>query len=665
MKIKFKSLAFATIMLLSSCSRDTFFDYSLNNSSLEETIVSTSFSEETSTVVYNDQSFVHQFTAPQGWTYSKRIFQLSPTSLILFENSNDYILSPQLNIANDAIVEIEFAYNETSHLPITNLLFEVSAYHDNTLISTAYFDENDVSSSSISVKLPCGDNVINQIKIMLLQKDDNLSFGIKRVIIREGDFQINGTLLDKYELQNNQPAPSINMTSIYDTKLSDYQDYRGTYQFPSRGEPNLLVIPVNFNDYTCNDIDGGCSNARQDIEKAFFAKSEYTDWESVSSYYYKSSYGQLSIKGKVSDWFNLNYDVSDIESLRGLYNDPTYFVLREAIRWYKSQYDDILDFDNDHDGFIDGVWLVYAAPYFNSSRSNSSLRRYSDLLWAYTYWDLDSRASTVSPMARSYCWASYDFLKRQNRSKVDAHTYIHETGHLLGLDDYYNYNYGSNVTGVGIDYSMPCGGIDMMDYNVGDHNSFSKMLLEWANPTVIATEQKLVLRPFTSSGQFLLIPASTWNGSVFNEFLLVEYYTPTGLNESDAYGYDERYLKCFTESGIKIYHVDNRLYRYAGLTGGGGFTTQISGNIGYYASNTTSSRGYNVRKITLLNAEGTNTLFESGYATNETLLKTGQVFGSSIYNNFSFNDGSSLKFTIQIGDMDEKGVALSISRKIL
>ena len=158
---------------------------------------------------------------------------------------------------------------------------------------------------------------------MLLQKDDNLSFGIKRVIIREGDFQINGTLFDKYELQNNQSSPSINMTSIYDTKLSDYQNYRGTYQFPSRGEPNLLVIPVNFNDYTCNDIDGGCSKARQDIEKAFFAKSEYTDWESVSSYYYKSSYGQLSIKGKVSDWFNLNYDVSDIESLRGLYNDPT------------------------------------------------------------------------------------------------------------------------------------------------------------------------------------------------------------------------------------------------------------------------------------------------------------------------------------------------------
>ena len=61
---------------------------------------------------------------------------------------------------------------------------------------------------------------------------------------------------------------------------------------------------------------------------------------------------------------------------------------------------------------------------------------------------------------------------------VDAHTFIHETGHLLGLDDYYDYN----------DYRGAKGGLygaDMMDNNIGDHGSVNKLLLGWIEPTVV------------------------------------------------------------------------------------------------------------------------------------------------------------------------------------
>jgi M6 family metalloprotease-like protein len=59
----------------------------------------------------------------------------------------------------------------------------------------------------------------------------------------------------------------------------------------------------------------------------------------------------------------------------------------------------------------------------------------------------------------------------------------------LGLPDYYDYD----------DTTGPKGGVggwDMMDYNGGDHNAFSKYLLGWIDPLVIRSgTQKIILPP--------------------------------------------------------------------------------------------------------------------------------------------------------------------------
>ena len=56
-----------------------------------------------------------------------------------------------------------------------------------------------------------------------------------------------------------------------------------------------------------------------------------------------------------------------------------------------------------------------------------------------------------------------------------AATVIHETGHVLGLPDYYS---ASTQTG-GASWPSGIMGSDMMMDNVGDHNGFSKWLLGW------------------------------------------------------------------------------------------------------------------------------------------------------------------------------------------
>jgi hypothetical protein len=163
----------------------------------------------------------------------------------------------------------------------------------------------------------------------------------------------------------------------------------------------------------------------------------------------------------------------------------------------------------------------------------------------------------------TYAWASYDFMyEGYGSSEVDGHTYIHETGHVLGLDDYYSYTEG--------DWGA-AGGLDMMDYNVLDHNAYSKFFLGWSDPFVVdgtKAATTINLSPFESSGQFILIN-DEWNGSAFDEYLAIEFYTPTGLNYQDSRvgGYPGNNVRGFTVPGIKIYHVDARLGLFSSTSG--------------------------------------------------------------------------------------------------
>jgi hypothetical protein len=159
---------------------------------------------------------------------------------------------------------------------------------------------------------------------------------------------------------------------------------------------------------------------------------------------------------------------------------------------------------------------------------------------------------------------------------VDAHTYIHETGHLLGLDDYYSYAPSENdYSNPAYRYFMPTGGLDMMDLNILDHDAWSKLALGWAKPYVVTSDLSfpltLELEESQIQGDCLLIPAAgeDYNGTAFGEYLMLELYTPDGLNALDAttkYASAYKYPQGFFIPGVKISHIDARIAHYQSKT---------------------------------------------------------------------------------------------------
>ena len=353
-----------------------------------------------------------------------------------------------------------------------------------------------------------------------------------------------------------------------------YKNFR-RYNSPTEGDVNFLVIPVWFNDSSSYISESHRENVREDLNKAYFGSPSDTGWQSVSSYYKEESGNALNIGGTVSDWYELDVSV-DAYGNDDNQGSATAALARNATNWYFSNHEDERsNYDSDGDGYLDGVIIIYGAPDRYSNGVGQAYQINHPNLWAYCAWTNDS-ASTTTPAVNPFFWASYDFMygsgtavSRTNHvhykgntfyCSLDTHTYIHEAGHLFGLEDYYDYSH---------QYSS-VGGFTMQDNNVGGHDPFSVMSLGWANPYVPTESCKIKINTFQSSKDLILLsPSFNSANSVFDEYILIELYSPDGLNAFDTahryspYG-EGLYPQGFNGVGIRIWHVDARLIYKSG-----------------------------------------------------------------------------------------------------
>ncbi len=453
---------------------------------------------------------------------------------------------------------------------------------------------------------------------------------------------------------------------------------------PTTGDVKMLVIPINFADASCQVILEGCEQTKRNIEQAFFGDADMMRWHSVSSYYQTSSYGQLNIDGMVMDWFTPEITAVALSENRGLLGSQ---VIQPAIEAFKLQNaNDVMSYDQDRDGFLDAVYFIYSLPF---DPEDEIYGEDKDVFWAFVAYQ-GGQANLANPNLFHYGWSSYQFMyedgtyQRSENGKViwddgnepifqvhldslgqrqvDAHVLIHEVGHLLGLQDYYSYDREAGDWG-------PAGALDMMDFNIGDHNGFSKMALGWVEPYVANTQfQSIVLPALSQSPKILILPKFNLT-TMMDEYMLVEFYQPTGLNQKDSQeSYAGRYPRMFTQSGVKIYHIDARIAQLSVTSQGlqlDGFVTsmQPTGYRYQIAHNNTVSRNAigtnpNHKLIHLLEASGLNTFRHGGFATNTTLFQTGMVFNADS-NPFMMNDGTRLPWVLTIGQIGESGVQLS------
>ena len=382
---------------------------------------------------------------------------------------------------------------------------------------------------------------------------------------------------------------------------------------PTIGTPKVLVFVVDFPDSQIEDD----AEVLSDMEIAFNGSDTEIDYESLNSYYLKSSYGQLDLTADIFGVYTADYNASYYEQqYETEYSDSD--LVYEIVEAYSTQID-YSNYDYDDDGMIDGIYIIYNKPYDFDS----------EIWWAYQtiYMYNGDIFNGVEPLF--FTWCSLDFFYDNPSEEIDARTVIHETGHMLGLDDYYDYYEGDiyNNSG-GLD------GIDMMDSTMGDHNPFSKILLGWVTPYVVEQSMTVDIAPFIEEGNVILL-IDEWNDTIFDEYILISFYTPTGLNEADRY-----YL--FSNPGVVMFHVDARL---------GNTTSEYYPSI--YTYNNTDTEFMLIKYIE-------KSIQTSTSVNNADLFLIGDSFGDVIYSDYTWHDGSYVAVIITIVYIDDEKATINI-----
>lgn len=464
----------------------------------------------------------------------------------------------------------------------------------------------------------------------------------------------------------------------------DVEDAAASPLTPSTGDVTVLVVPVQF-----SDLNAFTDHDYSMIESGFngiFKDNSNEYWESCKSFYEKSSNGKLNLNFEITDPFTPNITSSIFNSMANDYGDESKEIITEfykkglTIDGSKVNFNDS-KYDINGDDYIDGIWLVYNSKNYNEVFNKQKY-------WAYTTTydpQLLSGVGVGSQIPGRYANGSILFLgQSRNYSSInpinsDAHTMIHETGHMLGLDDYYDYgNHRSNFS-----YT---GQLDMMDLNIGDHNAFSKYALGWTKAQVIEETTTLTLKPFASSYDSIILPSSSFGNHAFGEYLIVEYYTPTNLFELDS---NARYLNSyplfFGKQGLRIYHVDARLsmlyyntfngkisfgdYLPTNIDSLPEYDNSLTQTVGWAAVSHSNASGMSTNKddhplIELVSADN-QILFNKKGATNASLyIGTGEVFSATKLNKYfengKFNDGSDMNYSISINDTTNEGIEITI-----
>lgn len=327
-----------------------------------------------------------------------------------------------------------------------------------------------------------------------------------------------------------------------------------SYDFPVKGEQKGLVILVQFTDLKFNDKNKSGYNSID--PKTYF--SEMLNKEGFSTY---------KATGSARDWFVENskgqfmpeFDVYGPVTLskskayyggNDRYGDDKYphEMVIEACKALDSEIN-FKDFDRNHDGYVDNVYVIYAG--YGEADSDDE-----DAVWPHS-WEISWANSPDGKVAGdpllldgvyidSYGVSNetmgYDSSWNLANRPDGIGTFVHEFSHVMGLPDLYatqDYTSYKNVPFTPDEFSvMDAGSYNNDGLTPPNYSAYERYALDWLQPTTVST------------GNHTLVNLADSNTAL---------YLPTE-KEQEFYLFENRQLvgndKYIPYHGMLVWHVD-------------------------------------------------------------------------------------------------------------
>ena len=327
--------------------------------------------------------------------------------------------------------------------------------------------------------------------------------------------------------------------------LNQLAPYRNAF---SQGNVNVLVIPLVWQDCPELATEELLNDVRTALGRVIDTEGNVTDYSgdkaegySFSSYFDAVSNGKYHVDSFITDWCPMNYSFADMQYEWVIDK----MGIDEAYQWVKETYPDLdwSRFDTDQDGIADAVIFIGANPevvdYYMTSFAGAAQ-------YSFGYYPENTQESSDQPALKDFVYIGSGLLDHGN-------IFVHEYGHSFGLIDYYDVTY-SGINAVG--------GFDMQSDNVGDWNAYSKYSVGWIEPHIVQNlaageSVEFTIGAQSDTGDAIVIPAAgaEFDGP-FGEYMIVDLFTDSGVNEYDAQMYG-----LADTTGVRIYHVNAAMER--------------------------------------------------------------------------------------------------------
>ncbi|MBR1626787.1 MAG: M6 family metalloprotease domain-containing protein [Bacteroidales bacterium] len=268
-------------------------------------------------------------------------------------------------------------------------------------------------------------------------------------------------------------------------------------------KPKLMVILVSY-----SDVKFDSANAVQfkhQIQDSAYTINGFTG--SVRDYFHDQSFGtidpQFSVFGPVTLPRNRAY-------YAGNNNANASQMIRDAVSIIDTMYNvDFSQYDNDNDGRVDLVHVIFAGNGANTTGQRSS-QIWPHMSQLYPTMNMDNkRISTYACSSETnYSWGG--------SGRIDGIGAVcHEMGHAFGLPDMYATNYSSSIHPASWDV-MAAGSYNNNSKTPPYYSMIERDMIGWGNFLEL-TEGEHKLYPIADSNKAYKIHLSS------NEYLVFEY----------------------------------------------------------------------------------------------------------------------------------------------
>jgi M6 family metalloprotease-like protein len=317
------------------------------------------------------------------------------------------------------------------------------------------------------------------------------------------------------------PSQLSMMKSIWDIKSAEAQK-----AFPTTGSRKLICILMAFKDKPFTKTQSDFNNL---FNQVGYNTGGATG--SVKDYYLENSWGQFDLTVDVFGPYTASQNMSYYGGNDAYGNDQNPRALvTEAVNAADAAAN-YANYDNDGDGTVDGVYVIYAGYGEEAGAS-------ADAIWAHA-WNITPVTKDGKTISKYSCSAE---LRGNSGTTITTIGVIcHEFGHVLGAPDYYDTDYstGGQFEGTGNWDMMASGSWNNNGVTPAHHNAYTKVkIYGWATATVLSSATNVTVKPVKDNKSFYQI-----NSTTSGEYWIMENRQQVGF---DAY---------VPGHGLVIYHV--------------------------------------------------------------------------------------------------------------